>query len=221
MDLTTIRLRLSDYLNDDSTQRWSQTTRDAFINIAYHEICNADNWPFREALDTSITTVSGTQSYTTPTSINLPLGVWLTAVTQPNKLMFVTRKQRETMNFSGNGRPLYVFRFASSLYLYPTPDAAYPLVIEYQTKITDLSGDSDVPVFDADFHFLIPLLAASMLKKTSGGSDVDEARDLEEQAARGLADMKARLLPRDLDRKKQVVSLYDRGNYNETFNSTY
>lgn len=221
MDFSTLQSRLSDYLNDDSPQRWSTSTRKAYLNIAYKEICNADNWPFRQATDTSITTVSGTQSYTVPTAVNLPLGFWLTTINAPNKLAAVTRKERETFNFSGTAKPQYYFQFGSSVYFYPTPDAAYPVIIEYQTKITDLSADGDLPIFDSDFHYLISLRAAAILKRTSGGNDTNEAQDLDAQYLAGLNDMKARLLPRDIDRKKQVTSLYENGNYNGTLKSFY
>jgi hypothetical protein len=221
MDLSTIRLRLTDYLNDASTARFSTTTRDAYINIAYHEVCNADNWPFREATDTSITTVSGTQAYTMPAAVNLPLGMWVTAIFSPNKLAALTRKEREIFAVTGNAKPVYYFRFGTQFYLYPTPDQAYPIIIEYQKKIADLSLDADVPIFDADFHYLIPLRAASTLKRTNGGEDMAEADRLDKLYLEGLEQMKARLLPKDLDRRKAVVSLYEKGNYNNFLQSFY
>ena len=209
MDLSTIRSRLTDFLNDSSTSRWSQTTRDAYINIAYHEVCNADNWPFREATDSTISTVSGTQAYNLPSAVNLPLGIWLDSIKSINKLGIVSREERKQFDYSSTARPSYYFRFASQIYLYPTPNQVFNLIIEYQKKITDLSATSDEPIFDADFHYLVPLRAASLLKRTSGGSDVNESQDLDDLYEEGIANMKARLLPRDLDRKKQVISVYD------------
>lgn len=221
MDLTAIRLRLTDYLNDDSTQRWSSSTRDAYINIAYKQFCNEENWPFRESIDTSINTVSGTRSYAAPAAMNMPLSIWLDEINSPNKLAAITRKEREMMNFSGNAKPQYYFQFASSIQLYPIPDQVYNLIIEYQSKITDLSSGTDVPIFDSDFHYLIPLLAASMLKRTSGGTDVTEGDNLYQQYLLGLASAKARLIPRNIDRPKGVVSVYDYGNYNGYLQSNY
>jgi len=222
MDLAVMRERLTDYLNDDSTQRWSEETRDAYINIAYKRFCNTDNWPFREALSTSITTVAGTQSYTLPQTINMPLGVWVTSIKEPNKLVPVTRKERDTFTFSGNGRPLFYFLFGpDSLQLYPTPDNAYPLLIEYQARIADLVLTTDEPIFDSDFHYLIPLLAASILKRTSGGSDDKEADGLYQEYLAGLEDAKFRMLPRELDRPKGVASLYDFGGYSPRIQSNF
>ena len=221
MDFAVMGERLSDHLNDDSTQRWSEETRNAYLNIAYRRFCNADNWPFREAITTAVTTVAGTQSYALPITINMPLGVWLTSIQYQNKLASVTRKERETLSYTGNGKPIYYFLFGSNIQLYPTPDAAYNLVIEYQARIADLVLPTDEPIFDSDFHYLIPLLAASILKRTSGGSDDTEADALYEEYLRGLEDAKFRMLPREIDRPKNVVSLYDYGNYSPTIQSNF
>lgn len=213
-------LRLSDYLNDDSTQRWSLITRKAYLNIAYKQFCNEDNFPFREA-STTMATVGGTPSYSMPSAVNMPIGIWTDVINAPNKLAAVTRKEREMFDYSGSGKPLYYYQFGSTVQLYPTPDNIYSLIIEYQTTITDMVDGTDVPIFDADFHYLIPLLAASMLKRTSGGNDVTEGDNLYQQYLFGLANAKARLLPRNIDRPKAVVNTYDYGNYSGYLQSNY
>lgn len=209
MDLNTLNDRLSDYLNDTSTARWSASTRDAYINIAYKKICNSENWPFRESLDTSITTVYGVAQYQLPADIQLPLGIWLNSIQAENKLENVSRLQRENFSFTSTGKPIYYFMFGGSFILYPTPDTGYNLQIEYQEKIPDLVLGTDEPIFDEDFHHLIALKAASILKRTSGGTDDKDADNLDLQYERELIDMKARLLPVTLDGKKSVSMVWD------------
>lgn len=219
MQLSQLRDLLTEYVNDDSTQRWTDATRNRYLNIWYKKILTEEPWYFLTATDTSITTSTSTSSYAKPSGMQKILGVWLGSVKPSNKLSEITRKEREVWDLTANARPQYYFLMGDNIYIYPLPDAAYNLTIEYIRQVPDMSSDSDTPAFDSDFHYLIPLGAAASLKKTSGGSQINEAEDLVQEYLAGLDRMRKQLGQGTDDRPlavKNVWDLYQRDDFNYT-----
>lgn len=219
MQLSELRTLLTEYVNDDSTQRWDNTTRNRYLNIWYKKILTEEPWYFLTATDTSITVNNTTSSYAKPSAIQKIVGVWLGDVKPTNKLSEITRKERETADFTVPARPQHYFLMGQNIYIYPKPDASYNLTIEYIRQVPDMSSDSDTPVFDSDFHYLIPLGAAASLKKTSGGSQINEADDLVQEYLAGLDRMRKQLAQGTEDRPiavKNTWDLYQRDDFSNT-----
>ena len=210
---------LEKYVNDDSLDRWDEDTRIRFLNIWYKKILNEENWYFLIATDTSITATPATSTYAKPALMQTIEGIWLDTIKPEFKLSEITRKERETRDWTQAGRPQHFFLQGSSINVLPIPDASYNLQIEYIPRIPDLIALTDTPVFDDDFHYLIPLGAAASLKKTSGGSQINEGDNLVQEYLAGMDRMKKQLGSGAEDRPlavKNTWDLYQRDEFSNT-----
>lgn len=210
MDRAEQKELLIEYVNDDSLERWDESTRNRYLNIWYKKILNDADWIFLQDVDTSIVTTPGVNLYSKPVLIQKILGVYVTVGTSRFKLSQITRSNRDNLGSStATGRPTHYFLMGDRIFFYCVPDQAYNITIEYITAVTDMEDDTDEPIFDSDFHYLIPLGAASSLKKTSGGSQINEGADLIQEYLAGLDRMKQRLLPGADDRPLAFADVWD------------
>lgn len=127
------------------------------INEVYREIHGMMRWPFLEAQDSSLVTVAGTNAYT------LPMANWrnldavrlqITATQEYDNLQYLdVQSFRDYEHIDRDTTTPYYWTFyANQLHLYPYPDNAYSVVIDYITEPADLVLDTDVPVIPVPYH---------------------------------------------------------------------
>lgn len=209
MQLTDLLDLLEKYVNDDSLDRWDEDTRIRYLNIWYKKILTKAPWYFLIQTDTSVVISPSTSTYAKPFGFKKILGVWKGAVKPSNKLGSITRKEREAYDFTQSGVPTKYYLQGNSLIIYPLPDQTYTLTIEAIVQVPDLMAVSDEPVFDSDYHYLIALGAAASLKKTSGGSQINEGDNLVQEYLAGLDRMMDELGPGSDDRPIAVKNVWD------------
>jgi hypothetical protein len=136
-----------------------------WINSAYRLLTTADIvWGVRKRLffpeletSSSATTVDGTGYVAVPSDCLVVREIFdgtnevrLDWISWPD---YIGKTDRA--DTSAESTPSYWSRSGSSLYLYPTPDAAYSLTIHYKKRVTDLSGASDVTVIGKEWDDVI------------------------------------------------------------------
>lgn len=127
-----------------------------WIKRAYTEIQNIYfDWRFLRVKST-FTTVANNDTITAPDDLNIyDIGRFYDADGSHVEVM-----QEEDIDWyldpDKTGRPEFIIiKSDNNLRLYPKPDAAYVYTYDYFRKPFELSGDADVPVFDAQFHTVI------------------------------------------------------------------
>jgi hypothetical protein len=141
-----------------------------FINEVYREVCGLNRWKFLEGQDTSLTTIVSQQAYnlssTAGGGINLNGGAWrnLDAVRieiaplieynnlkykQPEEFMELWEIDRDVST------PYYWTFYTQQLWLYPVPDNAYTVRIDYIIEPPDLSLGTDVPLIPTQYHDIL------------------------------------------------------------------
>lgn len=209
MDFGEQKELLIEYVNDDSLDRWDDITRGRYLNIWYQKILNEHDWIFTQDIDSSILTTANVAVYAKPTLVQKILGVYITLNGRRHKVGYINRKQRDSLPQGGTGFPCYYSLMGDNLFLHPTPDQPYYVTIEYVASIPDMVNESDEPIFDEAFHYLIPLGAAVSLKGTSGGSQINEGSALTQEYLAGMERMKNKLLPGEDDRPDGVQDVWD------------
>lgn len=181
--------------NDTSPVTATATRYGDALNEAYHALLRK---PWATCLrDTTTTKVSvaGTQSYSITSCVRINR-IWETT----NDLKLVQRSLawlREQDPDPVQATPVVwiptdLTKTSQSFLLWPTPDAVITYTLDITSPITELSGDSDVPLLPDDFHdLLIDLAELSELRKQD-----DPARWslVSQKAKQGEADLRAWLV---------------------------
>ncbi len=209
MDFGEQKELLVEYVNDDSLDRWDDVTRGRYLNIWYQKMLNEYDWIFTQDIDSSILTTPNVAVYAKPTLVQKILGVYITVNGYRNKVSYINRKQRDSLPQGSTGIPRHYHLLGDNIFLYPTPDQPYYVTIEYSASIPNMVDESDEPIFDEAFHYLIPLGAAVSLKNTSGGSQINEGSALTQEYLAGMERMKNKLLPGEDDRPDGVINVID------------
>ena len=132
-----------------------------WLNRVYLMLTSVFRFHDLEASDTSITTVNGTASYTTPSGIRV-----ITSIRDTTNKLLLTPTDidwYETQDDSSDAkaRPEFWVRYGANLLLWPTPDGAYATRIRYRKEPTALSADGDFTVLPDEWDDVIILLTAS------------------------------------------------------------
>lgn len=211
MTLEQLKEDLILFLNDDSINRFSDAQRIRAINIAYKKIINYFPWHFLIVRATKAM-VAGTQSYAKPTDCAELRSLWWEKIHVGNKIGLLDKKTYESCLdwTTSTGTPYYYYMLGSNYELYPKPDTANTLQVEYIKYVPDLVAlASVVDGFPADFQYLIGLEASKILKKTNGEGDVDEANDLGQDVIAALEKMKTLAGTGEDDRADHVIDSED------------
>jgi len=134
----------------------------ADVNKAYKRICNAFRFYEIDGTDTSLTTVDGTASYTTPSAVREIMTMKITGDTEYTLIaQEMVWYERQDTTSDNRGIPEYFIRHGSLLYLWPIPDDAYVLRIQYRTIPADMVAADAEPIIPEEWHEAISLNAAS------------------------------------------------------------
>lgn len=85
-------------------------------------------------------------------------GVYPNENIQP--IVEITTNQKDLIQNSGRGTPCWYTFKRNRLVIYPAPDTALVMKMEYAYEVADMVNDSDLPDVLESYHELIPLLAA-------------------------------------------------------------
>lgn len=117
-----------------------------FINAEYRNLAGMRRWEWLQGLNSAISTVVGTVSYSLSSITDLRNldAVWVTDAQsnqiivryqEPLKLLNLQRDQQATTK----GSPQYWSVWGGNLLVYPNPDAVYSLTIAYTKNVTTLT----------------------------------------------------------------------------------
>lgn len=138
-NFTNLKTTIANYLNRDDLTSYIPD----FITLAESRLNNELRVREMETIDTSTTTVSGTQSYDLPTGfIEVKYAIWQS---DPYSVL----QYRTTHDFFRSynvsvtaGNPTYFTIVGNKIYLGVTPDSAKILEIAYFKKLTALNDDN-------------------------------------------------------------------------------
>lgn len=130
-----------------------------FLNEVYHEVCGMNRWPFLEAQDKSVSTVAGTDNYTLPFNWrNLDaVRLEVTAIQQFTQMKYLSPQEfRDYQHVDRDvSAPFYWTFINQKLQLWPVPDQAYTVTVDYIQNPADLAAGADVPVLPVLYHDLL------------------------------------------------------------------
>lgn len=143
-DRTLELLSKSDSVTRNRVKNW--------LNLGYYDFILREQWPSREVTD-SVTTVAGTQEYTLTSEFadidqNNIVSV---AVQSPinRKLVYwpytQLRSSQPDFTIIGNAVPERYYLKDGKIGLWPCPDSAYTILVDYFKLPTEMSNDSDTP----------------------------------------------------------------------------
>lgn len=123
-----------------------------WINDSYIDLANTLHLPsMQDSME--FLTVADEESYDLPAGVGtIHRAAWRdTATDDGGKLVKTDADEYRMLSFTV-GRPERVFRLASVLVLWPTPDAAYRIVLDYTVKVQILTEPYHSPILDVQFH---------------------------------------------------------------------
>ena len=142
---------------------------DAVINESYQEIIGLSQWPFLRSSQ-QVAIASGVNSFETPTGYSE-----ITSISYTDDSGYTVRLQPTTIDEIDRLRDqedseptLYARVTDREFAIWPTPNSNLTLQIRGKEKVESLSGDSDTPVFDDQFHPILAYRAASRMLAEEG-----------------------------------------------------
>lgn len=170
--------------NDLQSDAAGTTRVKAWINEAYHEICDEEDWSFLEADSTGAAPLTISDLRKVCSVVNTTAG---------QELDLSTREALSDVfgtTLTGTGTPRWYYIDAGTIV------RAYPvggsLAVRYYKVPTSLSADGDEPVVPERFHWLITAGAVRRGYQDRHNPQAAEAVEVERQ--RGLMVMKKSLL---------------------------
>ncbi len=202
MNLRELRARVEELVGVvDAHEGTDPGEIDALLNEAYQELAGMFDWSWLRQNQT-INTVADTLTYdlSSPVAaaeqVVLPTGGTLMPMS-PYELDAIEDDDRAPA-----GEPThYVWRDPDTLEVYPTPDAAYALVVRGLIVPTDLTAETDSPVFAATFHPALAYMAAASL--TNAVDKEQSARH--ERRASAMVERMWRFYQRAVDKTPMVM----------------
>lgn len=143
------------------------TAQTSMLNSVYRRIAGRHRWPWLEKENVALSTTASDPDYSLSTITDL---LHIDAVRIEFGTSYPKIEYMEPQDFSDlehedrvNGEPIFWTYMNSELRLWPTPDKAYSLTIDYIRRPTDLSLDADEPAFDAIYHDILVWGAAAQM----------------------------------------------------------
>jgi hypothetical protein len=182
--------------NSDS---WTDYYR-VWVNSAYKYLCSLD-------------TIPGTKKKLTfpdlDTAVVVPTVDGQTYIPTPNDCLFVNEiydrtnlcwldwipynqyaSKTDTTTATAEGKPTMWVRRGDYIFIYPTPDAAYNLAVDYRSLPTSMSGDGDYTSLSTEWDNVILELAVFTARNWVGEPEKAKvAKDLAMEMAAGICDV--------------------------------
>lgn len=148
MTLTELQDAIDDTLGE-SVVSLPDASKTRMINMAQHELCRMDDFPWQEATVTTAI-AAGTRAYALPAGFSRP---WFYQYIDPsNSENTITMEEKDwdemlvqygALQTQSSGRPEFYAIWAGSLNLFPTPDFTGNIYGNYYKILTDLSAGAD------------------------------------------------------------------------------
>lgn len=175
MNLTALTARCKKRFADPNNNVLADGDWTDYLNDAYADALAASPyWPFFETQVTNLAYAIGVRSAALPTDAFRVSAVWnatdqfrLTPIEGRNEVYLLFPDQNET------GQPTQYRVFSNTLQVYPLPEKATTLQVEYFAgpAATLLVAGGDVPVFPSQYHRLLVEGALSRAYTDDGNSD--------------------------------------------------
>lgn len=166
MNLTQLQTQLQAF--GYGTETTAQQT--AFLNDAYRTICGGDRWPFLEKQNNVLTVVppSNVVDLSTITDLAELDSVRIAIPSDQTQFYNITNIEPQPMRDLEHGDqeaavPSHWSIVANKLHLWPFPDQAYTMYIDYIFIPADLAAGTDVPVIPVIYHDVIVWGAVKMM----------------------------------------------------------
>jgi len=152
----------------DMPTLWADVDIDRAIQQANLDLMSQEDWTFLR-LATTVATVAATPTVAISalaTPVNEVYGVAIVTGDNRGDLRQVTLRSKDSRHEdavpdAGFPQEYSLSDDRTGLVLYPTPDAVYTLQVRGRKTVADISGlDTNVPVFDAEFHLILALMAS-------------------------------------------------------------
>lgn len=189
MNLGEIRNLVRIYLNEPTATFWTDATLNTLINVSLRKVHNRIKSTSRYHFTTRATfpTISGTEYYSLPTDCkDLKMVTRLDATGKETPLAYIPWPDPTTFTPTGfldpslgasYDGPLAYWVVGQAMRLLPRPAAVVTMKIYYESRLTDLSADVDLPSYDADYHDMAAKWAA-IEAGIPNNNDLDELKRL-------------------------------------------
>jgi hypothetical protein len=176
---------------------------DNFINDGYLRICRRVNYYGSENV-MDFQTVGGQALY--PQPVDFARNRSLRDTSRTGELTAVFLRAIDRAN-ALTGKPYCYALDRTSLRLYPTPDAVYPMELRYWALPKILLSDQDVPTIPADYHRLLWYWGTK--EAYASEDDPQTSQYWETQFNNGLAELAADLKHANADQSSYIESMWD------------
>lgn len=197
----TLSQLVTDIQNRLDDTGFSSTILKQFINDAQNEYTNGRFFRFMEATQSYTLTVGVadiTNGAGLPTTFQMPTMLRITTANYEKVLPFMDytefRKTYPSAPNDANGTPKLWYEYGGTISVYPKPDTALAVSLDYIKKPTTLSGDSDVPQIPSEWGELLTLGAYK--RALEYNDDFDLAQAVQYKIDELLLDMTRRLSTR-------------------------
>lgn len=155
--LSEIRTNVLSLLGKSDATTTNRVTK--WINLGQSDFILRELWPFREATGT-LTTITGTQEYDLSTNFSaLDEGNIISVAIQgssASKLIYwpynQLRQDFPDFDAEAQGTPTRYYIKAGQIGLWPAPNSAYTISIDYYKIPTELSADSDETIIPVNYR---------------------------------------------------------------------
>ena len=168
----------------DLISKSDATTRNRiknWLNLGYYNFVLRELWPFREVTDT-ITTIAGTQEYTITSEFADIDAQNIQAVTlqgaADRKLIYwpfsQLRANQPDFDMIGNSVPERYYLKAGKIGLWPAPNDAYTVAVDYYKVPTEMVSDDAEPIIPVGYREA--LVQYALAKEHDFNTDPDLAQ---------------------------------------------
>jgi hypothetical protein len=142
---------------------------DEVINESYQEVVGLSPWPFLRSSETA-SVQQGDESFETPTGFTEVVSItYQDELGNGIRLRQTTLDELDRLDVDAEGEPSFYARINDRTFqLWPVPEKPIELTIRGKSSVQPLKSDSDMPVFDDQFHVIIAYRAASKMLAEEG-----------------------------------------------------
>lgn len=137
---------------------------DAVINESYYEAMNLGSWPFLK-VSTTVTVAAGAEEFTTPTGYDeISSLTYSTSQQDQTRLRQTTMDELDFLDEDEEGDPAFYARIdETKIRIWPRPTSSITFSVRGKAAVSELSSDSDEPVFGDQFHTMLAYRSASKI----------------------------------------------------------
>lgn len=167
MTFAAIYARVNDIRFNSSSNQIARAKE--YVNAAETEVWNAADWVFKRPAPANLAIVGGSRTPTMAADFGKAVRLYDDLGAQLSYLQ-PDEWERAYLPDTGTGRPCDYTVINRQVYVGPTPNASYTFKLAYKRRYAHLnnvaavnagvmSADTDTPLWDSEFHYLLVPLA--------------------------------------------------------------